>query len=270
MNNPTGAMSDSLPTLWQIDVSHYSEKARWALAWKGVEHRRRSPVPGVHMAVALWLTRGSQATFPILTLNGRNIGDSSAIVAALEERDPEPPLYPSDPEQRRRALELEDFFDEELGPHVRQLAWYELGNDRESFIALMEHTAPGPLTRMPGATAAYARAYTSLRFRAGSAEAAERGRAKILAALDRLEAELGDGDYLVGESFTVADLTAASLFYPLVTPEEGPLPSDQESAAGFERFRAPLKERRGYQWVAEMFRRHRKPAQGAAQARTAA
>ena len=56
----------------------------------------------------------------------------------------------------------------------------------------MERTAPGPLTRVPGATAAYARAYTSLRFRAGSAAAAERGRVKILAALDRLEAELGD------------------------------------------------------------------------------
>ena len=27
-------MSDALPTLWQIDVSPYSEKARWALAWK--------------------------------------------------------------------------------------------------------------------------------------------------------------------------------------------------------------------------------------------
>ena len=38
-------MSDSLPTLWQIDVSHFSEKARWALAHKGVEHRRRSPFP---------------------------------------------------------------------------------------------------------------------------------------------------------------------------------------------------------------------------------
>jgi hypothetical protein len=24
------------PTIWQIDVSHFSEKARWALAWKGV------------------------------------------------------------------------------------------------------------------------------------------------------------------------------------------------------------------------------------------
>lgn len=258
----------SLPTLWQIDVSHYSEKVRWGLAWKGVEHRRRTPVPGAHIPVALWLTRGAKVTFPILSLEGRTIADSTAILAALEERYPEPPLYPADPEQRRRALALEEYFDEELGPAIRQLAWYELGQDRERFVALMERTAPDPLTRVPGAAATYARAFTSLRFRAGSREAAEGNRAAILAALDRLEQELESepGDYLVGESFTVADLTAASLFYPLVTPEEAPLPADQPAAAGFESFRAPLKERRGYRWVAEMFRRHRQPARAVAAA----
>jgi glutathione S-transferase len=263
----TAQTTDPLPTLWQIDVSHYSEKIRWALAWKGVEHRRRSPVPGVHIPVALWFTRGSTTTFPILSLDGRMIGDSTAILAALEQRYPEPPLYPADPEQRRHAVELEDFFDEELGPAIRQLAWHELGQDRERFTALMERV--GPIGRLAGASATYARAYTSLRFGARSGEAAERNRAAILAAIDRLERELESepGEYLVGDSFSVADLTAASLFYPLVTPEEAPLPSDLPTAAGFERFRAPLKERRGYQWVAEMFRRHRKPAAVAAATR---
>ena len=257
-------MSNSLPTLWQIDVSHYSEKTRWALAWKGVEHRRRSPVPGAHMAIALWLTRGAHYTFPVLSIDGQRIGDSTAIVAALEERYPEPPLYPADVTERRRALELEEFFDEELGPYVRQLAWYEFGNDPESFAKLMEQTAPKPLAKFSGPTAAYARAYTALRFRAGDAEAAERGRAKVLAALDRLELELGDDDYLVGEGFSVADLTAASLFYPVAVPEEGPLNADSPSAKGFEAFREPLEERRGIEWVREMFHRHRKPAKAPA------
>ncbi|HYP55104.1 MAG TPA: glutathione S-transferase family protein [Solirubrobacterales bacterium] len=258
------------PVLWHIAVSHYNEKARWALAWKGVEHRRRAPVPGAHMAIAAWLTGGKQVTFPVLEIDGRRIGDSTAIIAALEELWPDPPLYPADPELRRRALELEDFFDEELGSHIRQLAWFELGRDRDRFAALMEEAFPAPLARRPGAAAAVARLYTALRFRADDAERAEIGRAKVLAALDRLEAELGDGEYLVGDGFTVADLTAASLFYPLVLPEEGPLPADQPAAAGFERFRAPLKERRGFRWVAEMFRRHREPARAASTGAAAA
>jgi hypothetical protein len=32
--------------LWHIPISHYNEKARWALAYKGVEHERRTPLPG--------------------------------------------------------------------------------------------------------------------------------------------------------------------------------------------------------------------------------
>jgi glutathione S-transferase len=253
-------MSDAIPTLWQIDVSHFSEKARWALDWKGIEHRRHSPVPGAHMVVALWLTRGAHYTFPVLSIDGRNVGDSTAIIAALEERYPDPPLYPADIAERRRALELEEFFDEELGPYIRQLAWYEFGNDPERFAELMKQTAPAPLAKFGRPTAAYARLYTTLRFRAGDAEEAERGRVKVLAALDRLEEELGDGDYLVGAHFSVADLTAASLFYPLAQPDEGPLRSDSPSAKGFEAFREPLEQRRGLVWVKEMFRRHRKPA----------
>ena len=182
-------MSDSLPTLWQIEISHFSEKARWALAYKGVEHRRRAPLPGAHIPVALWLTRGEQKTFPILSLDGRNIGDSSAIIEALERRFPEPPLYPADPEQRRRALELEEFFDEEVGPHV---APPRLPRDARG---------PGPPARdrrrggagpLPGGmAAAYARAFTSLRWKSGDSEAAEVDRAKIAAAFDRIEEELG-------------------------------------------------------------------------------
>jgi glutathione S-transferase len=253
--------SKNLPTLWQARVSHYSEKARWALAHKNVAHARRSPPPGGHIPVALWLTRGAQSTFPVLTLEGRNIGDSTAIIAALEQRYPEAALYPGDPELRRRALELEDFFDEELGPHTRLLAFHELSKDSDRFRRVVEQSVPGPLSRVGGLATAYGRVYTNLRFGVADPEAAERARSKILAALDRLEAELdaNGSDYLVGEGFTVADLTAASLFYPLVLPEEGPM-STVGAPAGLERFRAPLKERRGYVWVEEMFRRHRKPA----------
>jgi glutathione S-transferase len=252
-------MSDGRPTLWQIEVSHYSEKARWALAHKGVEHRRHSPVPGVHVAVALWLTRGRGATFPILTLEGRNVADSTAIIAALERRYPEPPLYPADPELRRRALALEDHFDEQLGSHIRRYAWHQLGSDPEKMRELMELSAPAPLRRFGKATALYARGWTSLRFGAANEEGAARARAGVLAALDRLDAELAasDGDYLVGDSFSVADLTAASLFYPLVGPAEGPIPADQSMPDGFEALREETRGRPGFEWVKEMFRRHR-------------
>jgi glutathione S-transferase len=99
----------------------------------------------------------------------------------------------------------------------------------------------------------------NLRYGVKSAEAAVRARGRVTAALDRLEAELGGADYLVGGEFSVADLTAAALFYPLVMPPEGPHPV-RELPEALERFRSPFRERRGYRWVEEMFRRHRRPS----------
>lgn len=255
-----------MPTLWHIPVSHFSEKARWALDYKAIDHVRRAPVPGSHIPIALWLTGGASVTFPLLQLEGRVIGDSTAIIAALEEHRPEPPLYPADPAQRARALELEDFFDEELGPYARLLAFHELINEPELFAELAALTVQSPLVRMRRVTGAYARAFTSLRYGAQRDDAAEAARAKIIVAMDRLEAELeaAGGEYLVGGSFTVADLTAAALFYPVVGPEQGPVPAEAPTPPGLEAFRESLADRPGFIWVEETFRRHRAPKRAAA------
>ena len=119
---------------------------------------------------------------------------------------------------------------------------------------------------IPGALpAAYARTYTSLRWKSGDADAAAVDRVKIVAAIDRIEEELGSGDYLVGDAFSVADLAAASLLYPIVAPAAGPS-SAEDLSKGIKRFREPLVERRGFKWVGEMFARHREPAKAAAAA----
>jgi glutathione S-transferase len=250
----------NLPVLWHIEISHFNEKARWALAHKGVEHRRRAPTPGAHMVVALWLTRGRNKTFPLLQLDGQAIGDSTEIIAALERRFPDPPLYPDDPAERRRALELEEFFDEELGPHMRLYAFHEATKDLAVVERFTVDLLPGGLAGIGPVRAGAARffsTFTGLRYGVKSEQRAELAKAKVLAALDRLEEELGGDEYLVGDRFTVADLTAASLFYPLVRPPEGP--SLPPAPKAIERFNAPLKNRPGYKWVERIFAKHRKP-----------
>ncbi len=252
--------SVSSPVLWHIPPSHYSEKVRWALDHKGVAHERKAPPPPAHMGVAMWLTRGGTYTFPVLTLDGRSIGDSTAIIAELERRHPDPPLYPADPGERTRALALEDFFDEELGPHSRLLAFNAMLDDREALTEFTKGLLPGRLAGN-GAVRRVATTggglFARARYRVSNNSAADLARSKILAALDRLEAELEDagGDYLAGGSFSVADLTAASLFMPVVAPPEGPSLPDLSGA--YEEFIAPLRERPGYRWVADTYARHR-------------
>jgi glutathione S-transferase len=217
------------------------------------------------MPAAVALTGGASFTFPILVLDGEAIGDSTAIIGALEARWPEPALYPEDPSERRRALDLEDYFDEELGPAIRLVGWHEMTRDPERLSGLMDQFLPpavqGKQTACD-ASARFAAAFTALRYGVKSEEAAERSRQQVVVALDRLEAELDGNEYLVGDQFTVADLTAAALFYPLVLPPEGPDLGDPPEA--FQRFREPLEDRPGYQWVAEIYRSHRAPAGTAA------
>lgn len=104
------------PLLWHIPLSHFNEKVRWALDYKGIAHRRR--VLGPDYLIRAWRATG-QGKLPILWLDGRAIADSTRIIAALEERYPEAPLYPRDAVARQQALALEDDLDETLGPALR-------------------------------------------------------------------------------------------------------------------------------------------------------
>ena len=247
----------SEPVLWHLKPSHYNEKARWALDYKRIPHRRVNPPPGAHMLIALALTR-RVATLPVLQLGGHAIGDSTRIIAALEERWPEPALYPADPEQRRRALELEEFFDEELGADIRRALYHVLLEHPDLVLTLFEHGQTAVARGMVRATFPLLRIGMRKSLRIYAEQAAE-SQAKSIAAIDRLESELGDGDYLVGDSFTVADLTAASLLYPLALPPEYPYPTlPREVLPGEAReLLDSLKDRPGVLWVGEMYRRHR-------------
>ncbi|MDQ3739962.1 MAG: glutathione S-transferase, partial [Actinomycetota bacterium] len=185
-------------TLWHVPISHYSEKARWALDHKRVPHTRRALLGGLHPLVTWLLTRGEHQTVPVLTIDGRGIGDSTAIIAELERRFPERPLYPADPDERARALALEEHFDEELGPYLRRLAYHEVTSDPRALAELTRvqtRFSPDPL--MPPLMRAVS-LFLDARFGVRSAERAREAEQKLLAALDRLEAELDGRPFLVG------------------------------------------------------------------------
>ena len=248
-------MASRTPVLWQIKVSHYNEKVRWALDHKRIPHRRIAPWPLFGSLPAAWLmTR--RLTLPVLRLDGRAIGDSTAIIAALEQRFPDPPLYPSDPAECARALELEELFDEQLAPYVRRVAWFELARDPRAFFqaAFPDSSPLLRATFRPGAFAVT----RAVKARYGiDATTAEEARRKILAAMDRIEAEIGPSGYLVGDAFSIADLTAAALSTPFIRPPERQYLSPQPPPEPLRSFCEQLEARPAGRWVREIFRKHR-------------
>jgi glutathione S-transferase len=239
------------PVLWQYNFSNFNEKARWALDFKGIPHVRRSLLPLAPRAM-LFSLRG---TLPVLDLDGERIVDSTRIIEALERRYPQPALYPLDATEHQSALELEDFFDEEAGHELRRASFYELQDNRD-YVGAFLTTGQGPATRrllrilmsMPGAMA-----YPRRRYKIYAADA-EEARAKVAAALDRITAELGPSGYLVGSDFSVADLTAASLLFPLAWPPELQYQYPDPPEMGR---MEPLARHPAVNWIRDIYRRHR-------------
>jgi glutathione S-transferase len=242
------------PVLWHLKVSHYNEKARWALDYKRVPHVRRAAVPGRHRAIAQRLTGGK--TFPVLVLDGQAIGDSTRIIEVLERRYPDPALYPADPDERRRALEIEEFFDEELGPYSRLLVVHHMLPDPDLTLGAFFSDLRGP-SRL-AARAAFPVVRRRMAAALGVDERSVGGAfEKVRVAGERFRAELAPSGYLVGDRFTIADLTLASLLAPAVAPEQFPYPQPQRGHPLLAPLRDVLAGPGLLDWTREMYARWR-------------
>ena len=77
------------------------------------------------------------------------------------------------------------------------------------------------------------------------------------AALDRIEQERQGRPYLVGDAFTVADLTAAAMLGALLQPPEIQYPLRVELPPYLQDYRATLLRHPAAQWAANIYRLHR-------------
>lgn len=246
--------STSQPVLWHLAMSHYNEKARWALDYKQIPHTRRAVMPGLHVLVAMRL--GGRDTFPVMTIGEQVYPDSTDIVAALEALQPEPPLYPEDPELRARALELEDDLDRNLGPAVRRLGYQHILEDRDAALDFLSRGGP-PLRRAILA-AAFLPLSTAMRATFEIPEQDDpRARATVEHYLQLIEDLTAGTGYLVGDRFTVADLTAAALLAVIVCPEADPGPPLPALPAPLPEFRESVMARPAGVWIEHIYRTYR-------------
>lgn len=243
-----------IPLLWHIPLSHYSEKVRWTLDYKGIAHRRR--VLGPDYLIRAWWATG-QGKFPILWLDGKAVADSTRIIAAIEARYPEPRLYPADPAERERALALEDDLDETLGPALRAAIVTPLfQRDPETALRVLTTGMPDQAYRQLRPLLKVFPAYYRMRHKISAANL-EADRATVTAALDRIEQQRQGRAYLVGNAFTVADLTAAALLGALIQPPEIQYPLQVQRPPYHEEYRASVLRHPAALWAAGIYRLHR-------------
>lgn len=110
--------------LYSGPLSLFTGKVRVALAEKGLDYELVS-VPftrkGYQPKHPDVLAANPKAQVPVLVDGPLTVYDSTLIFEYLEDRYPEPPLYPRDPAERARCRQLEAASDELLFPHVFEL-----------------------------------------------------------------------------------------------------------------------------------------------------
>ena len=164
---------------------------------------------------------------PALVDGDYQLSDSSAIIHYLEAKYPEPELIPADPRERGRVIWFDEFADTLL---------FACG----AKIFFNKVVAPRFLGREGDLDIA---------------EAAERDELPPL--LDYLEGVIPESGYLVGDAFTVADLTAAAMFAALLELPEIQYPVRVALPNYHREYRDSLAEHPAARWIAEIYRRHR-------------
>lgn len=241
--------------LFQFAHSHFNEKARWALDWKAVPHKRTSLLPGPHIPVIRKLT-GQTAT-PVLRMDDEIITGSGKIVLRLEEAFPASPLLPADPELAATAITLQQTIDNGLGPAIRHCAFVAFRNEPAFLCDLMAGHVPLP-KRL-----AYRAILPVLMWKIGKMlnlddrDLFEKQSAEITRVLDMIASRINAHGYLAGDQFTLADMAVAAIATPLARPAEAQTRWPTNPPAQAADWNRKWRDHAACDWVREMFTRHR-------------
>ncbi len=212
-----------------IPISHYCEKARWALERAGIAYREERHVQGVHRLYSR--LAGGSGTVPVLVTSERALGESEQILEWVDEQlPPERRLFEaapptsdgssSEPAAVRAGSghELARRFDERLGPCARRLIYVRMFEQQQVMLRFNNQGVPPWESLALRAGLPLAKRYIARELQiTPGVEAADE--AAVWEEFDAVAAMLADGrPYLLGERFSAADLTFAALSAAVVLP----------------------------------------------------
>lgn len=252
-------MEESPIELHQFSHSHFNEKVRWALDYKGVRHVRINYLPGPHRLQIQRLSGQNQV--PVLRMGGRLLTGSAAIVDAIEQRFPSPCLYPADPAEREEALAVQAKLDAELGPEIRRAVYANSLDDKTFFVNTFASEKPKWKRKL------YKAALSGLRSVMKKSmditpETGRRAKQRVEVLLDFVAEGTAATGYFVGGVFTVADLTAASLLGPAILVDHPDMKQAPHPPRPLAALCAEWAAHPAMQWGQRIWRDHRPASRG--------
>jgi glutathione S-transferase len=237
-----------------IPLSHFCEKARWALDRAAIDYQEEAHLPFFHYAHTLRLARSR--TVPVLVHDGGVLMSSGAIVRWTDEGKGS--LYP--PARRDQVEALERRFDDRLGPASRLWAYSQLLDLRE--LAFRYASDGTPAWERAVLWRSYPIAARALRMQLGiDDDTIREAREEIVRVFDEVARMLDEGHrYLAGDTFTAADLTFATLAAPALLPEQygRALPRVDELPAAMRLTIEGLRDHPAGEFALRLYAEHRK------------
>ena len=203
-------------TLYQFPISHFCEKARWALDYKNIEHTKINLLPGVHVLKMKKLAGNSHV--PVLKHNDQAVQGSAKIIDYLDQVSTHKILTPEEHELKQQASEWEHFADSKIGPQVRLVVYHIMLDYPELVIPMFTQDGPfyGPflMKRMFPKMQKKMREHMKI-----DANNAAKFNAELIKAVDDLANHYAKHEFMVGDKFSRADITAAALLAPVAMPK---------------------------------------------------
>jgi glutathione S-transferase len=258
-----------LNRLLTIRVSHYNEKARWALDRLGVQYQEQPYMPLIHMVPVAWAVRrnsdaaadhmSTRFSTPVLVTDDRiAICDSSRIVrwASVNYAAPGNDLYPT-----AECAVLEARFSNSLGEHARRLAYYWALGDSRGIRALARANVGTAQAFLFSALLPVGRSFLKRVLSIDAAHAAI-SRQIVLEEVAFASESLHGKRFLAADRFTAADLALACMLAPvlLVSCAEGygaVLPSMELAHPDARAFAQELRNTQAGKHAMRMFREER-------------
>ena len=203
--------------LYKLHWSHYVEKVRWALDFKKLPWRGIDIVAFTKKEMRRF---NCAQTVPLIhdTATGVAISDSSPIIRYLDETYPEHALFPDEPAAREATWQWMLRLDSTLGLHARRLGYTQLIMESPNILSklFMPNVWGGLFTRpvLRALAAPALGTMLTLRFRFHR-NREDRVYESLESQLIPIAEQLEHTGFLVGQRFTAADLTLASLLRPL-------------------------------------------------------
>jgi glutathione S-transferase len=126
--------------LYQFEVSHYVEKVRLILDYKGLAYRKIEVTPGIGQIEVVRLS--GQRQVPVLKDGSVVIADSTAIAEYLDKHYPDKPIIPSDPKLRGLCLLMEQWADMSIGLNARTALIGALNSNQGFRAAFLPKSTP--------------------------------------------------------------------------------------------------------------------------------